>query len=130
MTRKVLRACMVGSRTVELLGTGAERRSFLHVSDCVRGLAGLAAAKLAEPVNLASCEVVTTRQLAELVADLCAFKGSLRFSGTYGGVDVRIPSIRKAQDALGWAPAITLRSGMRDLIAFVRSEVFDTIGAA
>src|SRR6266542_5427792 len=63
---------------VVLWGVGSPTREFLYVDDCVDGLV-LAADRYdgADPVNLGAGKEISIRELAELVADVTGFTGSI-----------------------------------------------------
>lgn len=110
--------------TLELGGTGAERRDWLHVSDAANGLAGLD-----DPVpgqvrvyNLASGAPTTIRDVAEKLVDLWGEGHSVAFSG-----EMRIGdpfSLYADPDSLppGFAPDVKLCDGLADLVTWFRAE--------
>ena len=78
MIRKYVEARDRGDSQVVLWGTGSPSREFLYVDDAAEGIL-LAAAKYddAEPVNLGAGFEISIRELAEMIADLCGFTGTL-----------------------------------------------------
>ena len=71
------------SDEVVLWGDGSPTREFLYVDDCVDGLV-LAAERYdgAEPVNLGAAREISIRELAELIADVTGFEGSITWDTT------------------------------------------------
>lgn len=105
-----------GDPVVSVWGSGAPRREFLHVDDladaCVflmRNYSG------EEIVNVGSGEEITIRELAELVAEVCGFRGRIEFDASRPDGTPRklLDSSRIA--ALGWRPGIALADGLRSL---------------
>ncbi|MDH7515020.1 MAG: GDP-L-fucose synthase [Bacteroidota bacterium] len=99
---------------VEVWGTGAPRREFLHVDD-------LAAALLflmdrydeTEHINVGWGEDITIRELAETVRDVVGFEGDIVFNPAFpDGTPRKLLDISRLS-ALGWHPTIPLREGIR-----------------
>src|SRR5438105_1848612 len=69
-----------GQSEVELWGTGAPTREFLYVDDAARAIV-LAAERYdgADPVNIGSGQEISIRDLAQLIARIVGFKGSIRW---------------------------------------------------
>jgi GDP-L-fucose synthase len=98
---------------VEIWGTGAPKREFLHVDD-------LASACLflmehysgAEIVNVGSGQEVTIAELAALVKEIVGFQGGLRYNTAMpDGTPRKLLDVSKLS-ALGWQSSISLRDGI------------------
>jgi len=78
LIKKCVEAAAERAPAVEVWGTGGATREFLYVDDAAEGIL-LAAAKYddAEPVNLGAGFEISIRELAEMIADLCGFTGTL-----------------------------------------------------
>ncbi len=115
-------------RAIRVFGDGEQRRDFNHVDDVIGAL--LLAATRDEAVgkayNLGSPEVVSLKELAELVVELAPDAGFEL---------VPFPPDRKAIDIgdyyadhsliereLGWAPKVALRDGLERTLAFYREH--------
>jgi GDP-D-mannose 3',5'-epimerase len=109
--------CKKGSRTFEILGDGAQTRSFLFVSDAVEGLIRLAESGLSETVNFGSPREVSIRELATLVLHEVGVKPSdISFiSSPVSPRDIRrrSPDISKANSLLSWKPNVELEEGLQ-----------------
>lgn len=114
MLRKMHEAAKSGASEVVLWGTGAPKREFLHVDDLADASCMLMSANANEPfLNVGSGEEVTIAELAELVADVVAFRGSVSFDPARpDGVPRKIVDSSRIR-ALGWRPQIPLRDGIR-----------------
>lgn len=105
-----------GDPVVSVWGSGAPRREFLHVDDladaCVflmRNYSG------EEIINVGSGEEVTIRELAELVAEVCGFRGCIEFDASRPDGTPRKLLDTARITALGWRPGIALADGLRSL---------------
>jgi UDP-glucose 4-epimerase len=127
---RFVQAALAG-RPLEIHGDGTQTRCFCHVSDTVRGLAGL----MAEPTtsgeifNVGSTESVTIRELAERVINVTDSSSELVFvpyDQVYShGIEEmfqRMPAIDKIEAAIGWRPSLSLDQILAELILQARSE--------
>ncbi|HEU5489798.1 MAG TPA: GDP-L-fucose synthase [Gaiellaceae bacterium] len=110
---------------VVLWGDGSPTREFLYVDDCVDGLV-LAADRYdgADPVNLGSAREISIRDLAELIADVTGFKGTITWDTTKpNGQPRRSIDGSRARELFGFVPKTPLREGIERTVAWYRSAV-------
>ena len=112
---KTHRAKVTGASEVEIWGTGAPRREFLHVDDLADALVFLMERYSDElQVNIGWGEDVTIRELAEHIAEVVGFTGRFRYDTTKpDGAPRKLLDVRRLA-ALGWRPRIALRDGLKD----------------
>jgi UDP-glucose 4-epimerase len=108
---------------IELHGTGDETRDFLHGDDAARIGSLVARSAGNEPliINGGSGDVVSVRDIANLVAIELGEKRELHFSGKGRAGDpphYRADTRRLAR--LGFVPRWTLQAGVRDYVAWLR----------
>jgi UDP-glucose 4-epimerase len=110
---------------LEVHGDGLQTRSFCHVQDTIRAVAGLMDATdiAGEIFNIGSAERVSILELANRVLDLTGSSSELEFvphDQVYGlGIeDVlhREPSIEKISRAIGWKPTLDLDRILADVV--------------
>jgi len=115
---------------LEVHGDGSQTRSFCHVADTVRALAGLMDATeiSGEIFNVGSSERVRIIDLAERVKRATGSDSEISFvpyDRVYGqGIEDtlhREPAIGKIRDAIGWAPDRDLDGILRDVIEHMRA---------
>lgn len=106
---------LVGSHIepVELWGTGAPMREFLHVDDlaaaCLYFMQNYSAAG---HVNIGTGTDVTIKQLAEMISEIVGFKGEIFWNASYpDGTPRKLLDVSKAT-SLGWKAKIDLRNGL------------------
>ncbi|MFJ3416561.1 NAD-dependent epimerase/dehydratase family protein [Streptomyces sp. NPDC086082] len=122
--RKVALAALNGRSRIRVHGDGTQIRSFLHVDDCVTGLMRLARSTCSEPVNLASTELVSIRELAELIATQADVRITLSFDPSMpSGVQARVPDITRALRWLEWRAAIPLAEGLGATYQWIDEQV-------
>jgi GDP-L-fucose synthase len=112
---KMHHAKTTGAKEVEIWGTGAPRREFLHVDDLADALVFLMEHYSDEShVNVGWGEDVSIRELARLVAEVVGFTGSFRYdTAKPDGPPRKLLDVAKLS-ALGWRPRIGLRDGLQD----------------
>ncbi|WP_421788222.1 GDP-L-fucose synthase [Hyphobacterium sp.] len=113
LIRKAHEAKVAGASSMEIWGSGAPRREFLHVDDCADALVHLMKV-YSEPehINVGSGEDLPIEDLARLIMEVVGFDGELTHDTSKpDGTPRKLMSADKIR-ALGWAPDITLREGL------------------
>jgi len=118
LIRKCVEARERGDAQIEVWGTGAASREFLHARDAAAGI--LAAADRydrSDPVNLGAGFEIRIRDLVPLVARLCRFEGSVVFDPTKpDGQPRRMLDTSRALREFGWKAEIGFEEGLRETI--------------
>jgi GDP-L-fucose synthase len=113
MIRRFHEAKEAGVPSVTIWGSGKPLREFLHVTDIAAGLLHLLS--LNDPpdlVNIGTGQEISIRQLAELVAEIVGYRGSIRTDTTKpDGTPRKLSDVRLIQST-GWSPKIGLRDGI------------------
>lgn len=113
LLRKFITAKRENVHTVELWGTGSPRREFLHVNDLAEACLFLMD-KYNEPglVNIGWGEDVTILELAQLIKQIVAYDGELKFDTTKpDGTPRKLMDVTKLNN-LGWKASIKLHQGV------------------
>lgn len=124
MIRKFLEAEARGDREVTLWGDGSPTREFLYVDDCVEALL-LAARRYdsSDPVNVGAGFEISIRDLAELIARLTNFSGTLRWDTSRpNGQPRRMLDTTLARERFGFEAATTFEDGLRRTIEWYRAS--------
>jgi GDP-L-fucose synthase len=113
LIRRFHEAKIRGDAEVVVWGSGLPRREFLHVDDLANAAVFLMRGyDLEEPVNVGCGSDVTIRELAELVADVVGFGGTLVFDRSKpDGTPRKLLDVNRVE-ALGWRARIGLRDGV------------------
>ena len=121
----LIRKMVESGDEVVLWGDGSSTREFLFVDDCVDGLV-LAAERYdgADPVNLGASREISIRDLAELVAEVTGFQGSITWDTTKpNGQPRRSVDGSRARKLFGFEARTPLREGIERTVAWYRSAV-------
>jgi GDP-D-mannose 3',5'-epimerase len=87
--------------------------------------------EILDPINLGSDESVTINQLVDLVEDIAGIKLTRRYDLTAPkGVNGRNSDNTLIMERLGWAPSISLRTGLEKTYQWIYDEITRTRGAA
>lgn len=131
LIHKIETARRTRAPVVELWGTGTPRREFLYSGDfgaaCVFLMEHY---ESAEPINIASGEDVSIRELAELIADSLGYEGKLRFDASKPDGMPRKSLDGTRLQALGWKPAVTLVEGLQRTCEWYRNQTKRCQGAS
>jgi GDP-L-fucose synthase len=120
LIKKVVEARDSGAPAVDVWGTGAASREFLFVTDAARGIA-LAADRYDDPApcNLGSGHEITIKALAELICELCRYRGELRWDASKpDGQPRRCLDVSRARDRFGFVARTDFREGLQQTIAW------------
>jgi GDP-L-fucose synthase len=114
LIRKIFEAKILNSKEINLWGTGAARREFLHVDDLAKAVIFCAENYDSDSIiNIGTGTDVTIKELAETIAKILNFKGEFKWdSSKPDGTMQKVLDIGKILK-LGWKPTIQLEQGIR-----------------
>ncbi|HEY1651035.1 MAG TPA: NAD-dependent epimerase/dehydratase family protein [Acidimicrobiales bacterium] len=111
--RKVADAVLSGSQEIEIWGDGLQTRSFTYIDDCLEGTLRLTASDVHEPLNVGSEQLVTINELVDIVEGIAGVSLKRNYNLTAPqGVRGRNSDNTLIRERLGWAPSITLETGL------------------
>jgi GDP-L-fucose synthase len=127
LVRRIVEAASTRAPRVVNWGTGSPTREFLYVDDAAEGLLRAAERALAidpspVPINLGSGEETSIRSLAELIARLAGYEGTIAWDASKpDGQPRRCLDTARAEHLLGWRARMPLEEGLRRTIEWYRS---------
>lgn len=124
LVRKAHTAKLNNENALEVWGTGAPRREFLHVDDCADALVFLLQNYSGEQhVNVGSGEDVTIAELARAVMRAVGMEGEVKHDTSKpDGTPRKLMSGDKLA-GMGWAPSIDLDTGLKQTYAWFLDEL-------
>ena len=117
LLRKFYEAKINNSSSVEIWGSGAPLREFLHVDDLAEACLFLMSnySEL-EFINVGTGEDISIRDLAFLIKEITEFKGEINFDHSKpDGTPRKLMDVEKLT-ARGWKYNITLRKGLETIV--------------
>lgn len=122
LIRKCLEAQARGDKEVVLWGDGSPTREFLYAGDAADGI--LTATEFydsSEPVNLGSGQEISIKDLAEMIARLTGFEGSIVWDTTKpNGQPRRALDTSRAEQYFGWRASTSFEEGLRQTIEWYK----------
>ena len=131
MCRKVIEARLSGNHNIEIWGDGQQTRSFMYISDCLKGMYMITQSEIwHDPINLGSSEGVSINQLVDIVEDIAGIKLKRSYNlDAPKGVNGRNSDNTLIQKVFGWQPDTRLRDGMAKTYAWIYEEYAAKYGA-
>ncbi|HEX4265683.1 MAG TPA: NAD-dependent epimerase/dehydratase family protein [Verrucomicrobiae bacterium] len=122
--RKVIQAKLSGKHEIEIWGDGHQTRSFMYITDCLKGTQAILKSDIIEPINLGSSEIITINGLVDMVEDIAGIKLKRSYNlKAPKGVNGRNSDNTLIQKLLGWEPNVRLRDGMEKTYAWIHDEI-------
>lgn len=122
--RKVIEAKLSGRHEIEIWGDGHQTRSFMYITDCLKGTQDILASDIIEPINLGSSELVSINQLVDIVEDIAGIKLKRSYNlKAPKGVNGRNSDNTLIKKLLGWEPNVRLRDGMEKTYAWIYDQI-------
>jgi nucleoside-diphosphate-sugar epimerase len=124
MCRKVIEAKLSGKHTIEIWGDGHQTRSFMYITDCLKGTQDILWSDITEAINLGSNELVSINRLVDIVEEIAGIK----LKRTYNlkapkGVNGRNSDNTLIKRLLGWEPNTKLRVGMEKTYRWIYDQM-------
>jgi GDP-D-mannose 3', 5'-epimerase len=122
--RKVIDAKTNNKHEIEIWGDGHQTRSFMYITDCIKGILDITASDILYPINLGSSELVSINQLV----DMCEALGNVKLKRNYNldapkGVRGRNSDNTLIKKELGWEPNTKLKDGLAITYKWIEQEM-------
>jgi len=124
ISRKLAAAVLSGNHTIDIWGDGEQTRSFTYIDDTIEGIHRLMESDFTDPINLGSDEMVSINQLVDTVEKIANVKLERNYNlDAPKGVRGRNSENTLIKKVLGWAPSISLETGMEKTFKWVLAEL-------
>lgn len=110
-------------RPLVIYGDGGQTRDFVYVRDVVQANVRAMASAESGVFNIACGRRINLLELAAMIREITGITVPVTFGPPVAG-DVRdsLADITRAQEALGYAPAYTVKSGLEETVAWFRNQ--------
>lgn len=124
LLRKFHQAKDQGAPQVEVWGTGAPRREFMHVDDLADACIFLMEHyHEIQPINVGTGQDISIRELAEMIKSVVDYEGQVYYNPSYpDGTPRKLMDISKLK-GMGWNPTISLLDGMGRTYSQMKNEL-------
>jgi GDP-D-mannose 3', 5'-epimerase len=124
LSRKVAIAVLTNDPIINIWGDGEQTRSFTYISDAIYGSELLFASDFDQPLNIGSEEMVTMNQVVDTLEQIAGIKLTRKYDhNAPQGVRGRNSDNTLIRQELGWAPSVSLLSGLEHTYAWVYDQV-------
>ncbi|HEY8430152.1 MAG TPA: NAD-dependent epimerase/dehydratase family protein [Sandaracinaceae bacterium] len=122
---KIVRAVRDGASEVVVWGSGDPVREWLYVEDAAEALVvGAERIEDAEPYNVGTGVGLSIRELAEKIAALAGFAGTLRYDRSRpDGAPFKTLAVERFAKAAGWRARTSLDDGLARTLEWVRGRI-------
>lgn len=128
LSRKIALAKLTNQTFIEMWGDGLQRRSFIYVTDVVKGLVALMDSDYSGPVNIGNDYTVSINELALLLMKIANYKVDIRHVNGALGVRGRNSDNTLAREVLpNWKPEVGLADGLTETYKWIQRQVGDSI---
>ena len=122
--RKVITAKLTGKHDIEIWGDGHQTRSFMYITDCLKGTQDLLWSDVIEPINIGSSELVSINQLVDIVEQIAGIKLKRSYNlKAPKGVNGRNSDNTLIQKLMGWEPNTRLKDGMEKTYRWIYDQM-------
>jgi GDP-D-mannose 3',5'-epimerase len=127
LARKIAIAKLKGEKEIEVWGDGLQRRSFVYVSDVVKGLVALMASDYSGAVNIGNDYTVSVDELATMLMEIADYPVTLKHVEGIQGVRGRNSDNSLARKVLpDWKPEVSLLEGLTTTYRWIEQQVYAT----
>jgi len=114
---------MLRGEPVTVNGDGGQTRDYVFVGDIARANLMALEGNVSGPVNIGTGIETDVNALAQLLLEATGSRSEVRHGPAKAGEQRRsVVDARRASEQLGWRPAVDLRDGLRQTVAFFRER--------
>jgi len=121
--RKVIEAKLSGNHQISIWGDGTRTRSFMYITDCLKGTQMIMDSEVVHPINLGSSEMVSVNHLVDIVEGIAGIKLERTYDPSAPkGVMGRNSDNTLIRQLFDWEPSTALTTGMERTYAWIYDQ--------
>ncbi len=115
---------ILAHRSPTIFGDGEQTRDFTYIKDVVQANIRAMESGAQGVFNVAYCRRISVKELAALIMEITGITVPLVFGPPRAG-DIRdsLADITRAQDAFGYLPEYTVKTGLEETVAWYRQRI-------
>ena len=122
--RKIAQAKISGNHEIEVWGDGKQKRSFMWIDDCIRGILDVMNMNFRDPINLGSAETVSINELVSFVEEIAGIKVKKNYVlNAPQGVRARTSDNTRFREQYGWEPDTELKVGIEKTFRWIYDDL-------
>jgi len=122
--RKIAEAKKSGNYEIEIWGDGNQRRTFMYINDCIKGINMISQSDFVDPINLGTSEMVTINELVDIVEQIAGIKLERHYKlDAPLGVRGRNSDNTLIRKVFGWEPSTPLKVGLEQTYKWIYDQV-------
>lgn len=121
-------ASAIANQDIAIPGDASTGSSLCYVKDMVEGLIALMNSDINFPVNLGNDNFVLYNDVAEKIQTILGSRSSIKFAEAIPySHQQAVPDITLAKEKLNWFPLVNIDEGLKQTIAYARSNYIDRL---
>ena len=108
---------------VQIWGDGNQTRSFMYITDCLKGIRMIMDSDYDVPINLGSSEIVSINDMAKMVIEIAGKDLTLNHVKGPEGVRGRTSDNSLIKSLFGWEPNVALECGLSKTYLWIWEQV-------
>jgi nucleoside-diphosphate-sugar epimerase len=108
---------------IDVIGDGSQKRTFLHVNDCIDAIILLINSNIEEPLNIGSNHLVTINEYLEMLSQISGKNFKINYIDGPTGVYFRECPIDKIKSLLGWSPKYDLLKTTKSTYDWISNQI-------
>ena len=124
LCRKLINAKNSGEKKIDVWGDGEQTRSFMFISDCIKGTKKIFESDCREVLNIGSEEQVSINQMIKIIEEISKYEVQKNYQlDKPKGVRGRSSNNDLVRDKLNWDCEVDLRSGLKATYKWIDQEI-------
>lgn len=122
--RKVAESVISGTKEIEIWGDGLQTRSFMFISDCLKGIEYIMNGAYSLPINLGSTNAISINELVRIVSSICNQDVQVKYNlEAPQGVRGRNSDNTLIKQLYDWEPNLPLSVGLKETYSWIYSMI-------
>jgi GDP-D-mannose 3',5'-epimerase len=109
--------------TIDVIGDGTQKRTFLYVKDCIKGIRALMDSDCKKVVNIGSDYCITINEYLNILKDISGKNFKINYIDGPTGVKFRYCNIETVKNECNWKPETSIEESTKLTYNFILKEL-------